>query len=288
MAASFTSLLERYMIDNMPGAVSRINNFVSKRIPGEFLEVRAFPESLFNLRPEENKLPDGSTERMPFPRIADDQWISPNHTSFVLYDNGATIYPFKQNGTMLGQAIDTHVRSTSVDTEKESIGAILLKPDAIAGHQTGLIRRKIQEYIEAKKGRILSEREFNGMTADQVATITREPSSGGIGSRLKSESEIFTKTISAKKVSTGRLSPSIPPARISTAKITARKKFVIIPASAITMRGNLPDFTLRKFTGTGFAAANGKGNLNKIRSAGKSTDENQSRCLIGLSVSRPA
>jgi hypothetical protein len=108
---------------------------------------------------------------MPFPRIADDQWISPNHTSFVLYDNGATIYPFKQNGTMLGQAIDTHVRSTSVDTEKESIGAILLKPDAIAGHQTGLIRRKIQEYIEAKKGRILSEREFNGMTADQVATI---------------------------------------------------------------------------------------------------------------------
>ncbi len=171
IAQSYTSLLERYMLDNMPEAVARINGYSSKTIPGDFLEVRAFPESLFNLRPEENTLPDGTTERMPFPRIGDDQWISPNHTSFILYENGATIYPFDKNGTILGRAIHDHLKSASPSSDPQSIGAILLKPDAIIGHQTPIIRRKVQEFIEAREGSILLEKEFPGMTADQVATI---------------------------------------------------------------------------------------------------------------------
>jgi len=80
-----------------------------RSIPGDFLEVRAFPESAFHLRPDEHIL-NGAQDRSPFPRIANTQWIDPSHNTHIFYaSDDATIHPFRPDGRVLGQSIEDHI-----------------------------------------------------------------------------------------------------------------------------------------------------------------------------------
>ncbi len=116
-----------------------------------------------------------------------------------------------------------------------------------------------------------------------------EPSSGGIGIRLKRASKIFTMTmISAIEIKDGAKEPSTPANRIAHPKTNARTKFETIPAPATSI---VPHFLFLKFAsiyGTGFAHPIINPALNTTRRSGRITEPTISICLSGLSVSRPA
>ena len=85
----------------------RIKGFFSKNYPRDFLEVRAFPSSVFNLRPEKITLDDGEVDRTPFPYYMKD-WLDSERNCVVLYrrkDNKEAIYPFDEGGVVLGQRV---------------------------------------------------------------------------------------------------------------------------------------------------------------------------------------
>jgi len=171
-AARFKEILESDILITLPDFVERIGRFTEKTIPGDFVQVRAFPESLFNLRPDESILDDAFEDRQPFPRIADDQWISPQHTSVVLYKTDeTTIYPFRQGGRVLGQAIKERISNSPESQNTHSYGAVLIKPDALDGKQVEIIKHKILGGLEPWCGKIVTEKIFNGLNALQVEEI---------------------------------------------------------------------------------------------------------------------
>lgn len=173
MAHEFKQDLEEMITHKMPSLVRIVNSSMNRSLPGNFLEVRAFPESLFHLRPDESVLPDGSEDRAPFPRVADRQWISPTHNAHVFYArDDVSIYPFAQDGDILGSSIDKHIRHMSeLEKRDVSMGGILLKPDALTSGQLDEIRSKIETKISENKGRIVIEEEINSLTCDQIETI---------------------------------------------------------------------------------------------------------------------
>jgi hypothetical protein len=91
----------------MPSLVSRINYHFDKKIPGDFMELRAFPECTFNLRPDETFI-NGVENKSPFPRIIE-RIIDMDRNCFVLYvsNEGSErmIYPFNPDGRRLGKGI---------------------------------------------------------------------------------------------------------------------------------------------------------------------------------------
>ncbi len=92
---------------HMPSLVSRINYHFDKKIPGEFIELRAYPECTFNLRPDESVI-DGKEDKSPFPRIIE-RLLDMNRNCFVLYVSEAgqenMIYPLNVDGERLGHGI---------------------------------------------------------------------------------------------------------------------------------------------------------------------------------------
>ncbi len=92
---------------NMPSLVERINYHFQKKIPGDFLELRAFPSMTFNLRPDETFI-DGVENKNPFPRIIE-RLLDFDRNCFVLYvseqgrDN--MVYPLNAAGKKQGQGI---------------------------------------------------------------------------------------------------------------------------------------------------------------------------------------
>lgn len=172
LANRFKEELEDAIAYHLPEFRSNVNNFTNKQIPGDFLEVRAYPESLFHLRPDQNIMEDGIEDRAPFPRIADDQWLNPNYESFIMYNTEEiSIYPFKPNGEILGSAIDEHIYEGELPTGQKSYGGILLKPDAVERGQVSLIMDKIKNRIAAFNGKIILEQEYTNITENDVASI---------------------------------------------------------------------------------------------------------------------
>lgn len=109
MAKNFKIEIEKRMLNELPQVVARVNTNFKKHIPGNFIEMRAYPECTFNLRPEDLVV-DGMENRSPFPRIFNDDWISLERNVVVLYsDHRSTIYPFRRNGKKLGQEIQQYI-----------------------------------------------------------------------------------------------------------------------------------------------------------------------------------
>ncbi len=107
------ALVDRIGSD-LGGVRKRIKHYFAKPYPREFLEVRAFPQSTFNLRPEKIEIAKGVVDRTPFPYYMKD-WLDVESNCFVLYtkeDEGNLIYPFNPEGRVLGEKIAKEIKWT--------------------------------------------------------------------------------------------------------------------------------------------------------------------------------
>ncbi len=111
-AEDFKTRLISELMYWLPDVVRRVNYNFKKQIPGDFLEVRAYPECTFNLRPEDLVI-DGVVEKSPFPRIVNNDWLDINRNAMVLYVTDqvspSTIYPFQEDGRRLGNDIQQFI-----------------------------------------------------------------------------------------------------------------------------------------------------------------------------------
>ena len=114
-----------------------------------------------------------------------------------------------------------------------------------------------------------------------------DPSSGGIGTRLKKASARLIMTIeemNPMSFSSGTLGMI---KRNKSPKKRAINKLASTPAAATA---TVPHFSFLRFSGlygTGRAHPKAKP-VEKYRSAGKTTEPNKSKCAIGFKVRRPA
>lgn len=173
MAHEFKSELEDLIVDLMPELVNNVSGSMNRSIPGNFLEIRAFPESLFHLRPDESVLSNGSEDRAPFPRIVDSQWIDVRHNAHVLFNRGVEIYPFMEEGDRLGSYIEEHIFDYSErENDIESLGAMMIKPDAMSSASVlADVRQKIFESINKYGGEVVGEKLINRLTDQQIEAI---------------------------------------------------------------------------------------------------------------------
>jgi hypothetical protein len=92
---------------NLQDVRNRIKYYFRKTYPSAFLELRAFPESVFNLRPEKIEVSEGNLDRTPFAYFMKD-WLDIEQNCMIVYtrpDAKDLIYPFGSEGRVLGQAI---------------------------------------------------------------------------------------------------------------------------------------------------------------------------------------
>ncbi len=172
MAHKFKVSLEACIIERMPSFVEKVNQRFAKKIPGNFLETRAFPESLFHLRPDDTLMPNMKEDRMPFPRVGNDQWISPEHSSLVLYvADTVTIYPFKENGRILGSRIAEYLAMGEMDYIGRSYGGLVIKPDTIKKKQLDIVMAKILNGIANFGGRIVAQKTLKKVTDIEVEAM---------------------------------------------------------------------------------------------------------------------
>jgi hypothetical protein len=173
MAANFKQHLESAILEHIPDFVERVNKFTSKRIPGDFLEIRAYPESVYNLRPDQVMMEGDILDREPFPQIGDDQWISPEHSSAILYSSGeSTIYPFRVDGRIVGEDMNRYILSRAEQNlANKAVGAILLKPDALDRNQVGAIKEILRSKMATFGGKIVFEKLLSGLTYGQVVDL---------------------------------------------------------------------------------------------------------------------
>jgi len=106
-AEGFRTLLEKELQARLPRLVARVSYYFRKSIPGEFIEARAFPASVFNLKTE--RIPVGNYEdRTPFPFFIKD-WVDRDRNCLPLYTKGENterlIYPFNATGYIPGENI---------------------------------------------------------------------------------------------------------------------------------------------------------------------------------------
>lgn len=105
---AITTELETHMAD----FIARINHNFEKKVPGQFIELRAYPPSVFNLRPEEFPV-EGQIDKTPFPFVMDDI-LRADDNCFVLYTRGSDIngmiYPFNPDGPVLNQRLKDFVK----------------------------------------------------------------------------------------------------------------------------------------------------------------------------------
>jgi hypothetical protein len=172
LAHGFKMSLEARLVERIPEAIDTINKTFRKKIPGEFLEIRAFSESLFHLRPDDTIMPNTQEDRMPFPRVADDQWISPAHSSVVMYaSDSVSIYPFKPNGRILGCRISEYLRTDDFVVNSNSYGGLVIKPDALRKQQSDLILMKIEGALAGFDGRIVAQKRLMAMSEADVEAM---------------------------------------------------------------------------------------------------------------------
>lgn len=172
LAQHFKELLETRIQTLVPGFVQEVNSRFVKKLPGDFLEVRAFPESLFHLRPDDTLMPNMRLDWMPFPRIADAQWISPEHSSLILYkDASVSIYPFKEDGRVLGSRIAKYLSASTVLGAGKSYGSLVIKPDAIKKKQLDIIMAKIHAALSSFGARIVAKKSIHAATDADVETM---------------------------------------------------------------------------------------------------------------------
>jgi hypothetical protein len=115
LADRFKKELIEKILKHLPILAQRVNTNFNKKIEDDFLEVRAFPSSVFNLRPEKLLL-NGSTDRTPFAFYLKD-WIDLSQNCFVMYKtNTSNIYPFGENGTIRGEAILKSLKSVHISS----------------------------------------------------------------------------------------------------------------------------------------------------------------------------
>ena len=173
MAANFKQHLESAILEHIPDFVERVNRFTSKAIPGDFLEIRAYPESVYNLRPDQIMMEGDILDREPFPQIGDDQWISPDHSSAILYSSSeSTIYPFRLDGRIVGEDMSRYILSHAEQgLTQRAVGAILLKPDALERNQVGAIKEILRSKIAKFGGKIVFEKLLGALTYSQVVEV---------------------------------------------------------------------------------------------------------------------
>lgn len=172
LARGFKAALEARVIERIPGMIDKVDRHFRKKIPGEFLEIRAFPESLFHLRPDDTVMPNMQEDRMPFPRVADDQWIGPAHSSVIMYKSDAvSIYPFKLNGRILGSRIVEYLQMDDSTVVGKSYGGLVIKPDAIRKQQKDLILAKIYAALAGFNGRIVAQKQLLAISETDVEAM---------------------------------------------------------------------------------------------------------------------
>lgn len=169
MARKFKEQLELYVIEHIPGFVEKVNKGFSKKIPGNFFETRAFPESLFHLRIDGTMMPNMQVDRVPFPRVFNDQLISPDHSSLVLFSRDiATIYPFKKDGRVLGSLIADYLAIDDTLNKGKTYGSFVIKPDAIRKKQLDILMTKIWSGIANFNGRIVARKTLKKVSEIEV------------------------------------------------------------------------------------------------------------------------
>lgn len=169
IAREFKKQLEANVIEHMSGFVEKVNMGFSKKIPGSFFETRAFPESLFHLRIDGTMMPNMQVDRAPFPRIFNDQLISPDHASLILYaSDSATIYPFKKDGRVLGSRIADYLAIDDAMNKGKTYGSLVIKPDAIRKNQLDIIMTKILSGIANFAGRIVAQKQLKVVSEIEV------------------------------------------------------------------------------------------------------------------------
>ncbi len=103
-AEGFRSALETEIGEKLPSLVAKVSYYFRKSIPGEFIETRAFPTSVFNLKTE--RIPVGGYEdRTPFPFFIRD-WVDKDRNCILLYARSNAenlIYPFNPEGYIPGE-----------------------------------------------------------------------------------------------------------------------------------------------------------------------------------------
>jgi hypothetical protein len=169
MAHQFKAVLEKYAIAYLPNFVTKVNRHFDKKIPGSFFEIRAFPESLFHLRPDDSLMPNMREDRIPFPRIANDQWISTEHSSLILYKSeDINIYPFKKNGRVLGSLIANFLAAGGIVNTGKSYGGLVIKPDTIRKKQLDIVMTKIYSGIASFNGHIVARKTLRAVANNDV------------------------------------------------------------------------------------------------------------------------
>lgn len=168
-ACEFKRQLEAYVIEHIPGFVEKVNRGFSKKIPGNFFETRAFPESLFHLRIDGTMMPNMQVDRAPFPRVFNDQLISPDHSSLILYaSESVTIYPFKKDGRILGSRIADYLAVDDMMNTGKTYGSLVIKPDAIRKKQLDIIMTKIWSDLANFNGRIVAQKQLKVVSEIEV------------------------------------------------------------------------------------------------------------------------
>jgi hypothetical protein len=110
-AEGFRYALEEAIQEMLPSLVEKIRYYFRRKIPGDFIEARAFPPSVFNLKTE--RIPVGNSEdRTPFPFYIRD-WVDRDRNCIVLYvkdDPSQFIYPFNPNGFIPGENVARNIQ----------------------------------------------------------------------------------------------------------------------------------------------------------------------------------
>jgi nucleoside diphosphate kinase len=179
LARQFKANLEARVLLELPILARQVNRYFTKKIPGDFFEIRAFPESLFHLRGEKNIMPTMQEDKEPFPRIFDEQWISPSHSCRILFSKAdqISIYPFKKDGQILGSKILEEL-AMGEQLPKLSYGAFVLKPDAIEKGFHDFIMVKIIDALSRINARIVLRKQvlINGQAIERIyPTLSGRP-----------------------------------------------------------------------------------------------------------------
>ena len=119
-----------------------------------------------------------------------------------------------------------------------------------------------------------------------MADNIRDPSSGGIGTKLNTAKTRFVKTTISRAKTAGFGSP-VPKNLITSPATKANTILDKGPAKATNASPFLPDFKALKLTGTGFAHPNMIPPGKMAQSRGNIIEPNGSICLIGFKVSLP-
>ena len=114
----------------------------------------------------------------------------------------------------------------------------------------------------------------------------RDPSSGGIGTRLNTAKTRLVKTTISRATMAGFGNP-VQKNLITSPATSASTIFERGPANATRASPFLPDFRALKLTGTGFAHPKMMPVCEMAQSKGKMIDPSGSICFMGFKVSLP-